>query len=53
MATSTNPFRYLDGSAEVIRTVLTMDVNYTLSLGNVEDLVAERGIAISYATVQL
>ncbi len=53
MANSTNPFRYFDSSPEVIRTVVMMYVKYPLSLRNVEDLLAERGIDICHETVRL
>ena len=39
-----NPFRYFNSSPEVIRLVVMMYVRYPLSLRNVEDLLAERGI---------
>jgi putative transposase len=48
----TNPFRYFNSSPEVIRLVVMMHVRYPLSLRNVEDLLAERGIDISYETVR-
>jgi putative transposase len=48
-----NPFRYFDSSPEVIRLVVQMYVRYPLSLRNVEDLLAERGIDICYETVRL
>ena len=51
MAKSTNPFRYFDSSPEVIRTVVMMYVKYPLSLRNVEDLLAERGIDIGAVRV--
>jgi hypothetical protein len=44
-----NPFRYFNSSPEVIRLVVMMYVKYPLSLRNVEDLLAERGIDISHA----
>ena len=47
-----NPFRYFNGSPEVIRLVVMMYVRYPLSSGNVEDLLAERGIDISHETVR-
>jgi transposase-like protein len=47
-----NPFRYLNSSPEVIRLVVMMYVRYPLSLRNVEDLLAERGIDISHETVR-
>src|SRR3984957_11501462 len=47
-----NPFRYFNSSPEVIRLVVMMYVRYLLSLRNVEDLLAERGIDISHETVR-
>jgi putative transposase len=47
-----NPFRYFNSSPEIIRLVVMMYVRYPLSLRNVEDLLAERGIDISYETVR-
>jgi len=47
-----NPFRYFNSSPEVIRLVVMMYVRYPLSLRNVEDLLAERGIDISHETVK-
>ena len=47
-----NPFRYFNSSPEVIRLVVMMYVRYPLSLRNVEDLLAERGINISHETVR-
>ena len=47
-----NPFRYFNSSPEVIRLVVKMYVRYPLSLRNVEDLLAERGIDISHETVR-
>jgi putative transposase len=46
------PFRYFNSSPEVIRLVVVMYVRYPLSLRNVEDLLAERGIDISHETVR-
>ena len=46
-----NPFRYFNSSPEVIRLAVMMYVRYPLSLRNVEDLLAERGIDISHETV--
>jgi putative transposase len=48
-----NPFRYFDSSPEVIQLVVQMYVRYPLSLRNVEDLLAERGIDICHETVRL
>ena len=47
-----NPFRYFNSSPEVIRLDVMMYVRYPLSLRNVEDLLAERGIDISHETVR-
>ena len=47
-----NPFRYFNSSPEVIRLVVMMYVRCPLSLRNVEDLLAERGIDISHETVR-
>jgi putative transposase len=41
-----DPFRYFNSSPELIRPVM-MYVKYLLSLRNVEDLFAERGIDIN------
>ena len=48
-----NPFRYFNSSPEVIRLVVMMYVRFPLSLRNVEDLLAERGIDICHETVRL
>ena len=53
MAKSDNPFRWFDSSPEVIRTVVMMYVRFPLSLRQVEDLLAERGIDICHETVRL
>jgi putative transposase len=47
-----NPFRYFNSSPQVIHLVVMMYVRYPLSLHNVEDLLAERGIDISHETVR-
>ena len=47
-----NPFRYFNSSPEVIRLAVMLYVKYPLSLRNVEDLLAERGIDISHETVR-
>src|SRR6202041_2231675 len=47
-----NPFRYFNRSPEVIRLVVMMYVRDPLSLRNVEDLLAERGIDISHETIR-
>ena len=50
--TKPGPFRYFRTSPEVIRLAVMMYVPYPLSLRNVEDLLHERGIDISYETVR-
>jgi putative transposase len=47
-----SPFRYFKTSPEVIRLAVMMYVRYPLSLRNVEDLLAQRGIDVSYETVR-
>ena len=47
-----SPFCYFNSSPEVIRLVVMMYVKYPLSLRNVEDLLAERGIDICHETVR-
>src|SRR3954466_14759625 len=47
-----SPFRYFYSSPEVIRLAVLLYVKYPLSLRNVEDLLAERGIDISHETVR-
>ena len=48
MTKPNNPFRYFDSFPEVIRLVVMMYVRYPLSLRNVEDLLAQRGIDICH-----
>ena len=45
-----SPFRYFNSSPEVIRLAVLLYVKYPLSLRNVEDLLAERGIDICHET---
>jgi len=47
-----SPFKRFNSSPEVIRLVVMMYVRFPLSLRNVEDLLAERGIDISHETVR-
>ncbi len=47
-----NPFRYFKTSPEVIRLAVIMYVRFPLSLRQIEDLLHERGIDISYETVR-
>ena len=52
MTRPVNPFRYFNSSPEVIRLVVAMYVKFPLSLRNVEGLLFERGIDVSYETVR-
>jgi putative transposase len=45
-------FRYVKTSPEIIRLAVMIYVRFPLSLLNVEDLLHERGIDISYETVR-
>ncbi|MFC4272733.1 IS6 family transposase [Sneathiella chungangensis] len=47
-----NTFRYFKTSPEIIRLAVMMYVRYPLSLRQVEDLLHERGIDVSYETVR-
>ncbi len=53
MAKSDHPFRRFDSLPEVIRLVVLMYVKCPLSLRNVEDLLAGRGIDICHEIVRL
>lgn len=50
--TPPSPFKRFNSSPEVIRLVVMMYVRFPLSLRNVEDLLAERGIDICHETVR-
>ena len=50
---SRNPFRYFKTSSEIIRLVALVYVRFSLSLGNVESLLHERGVDISHKTVRI
>ena len=52
MTKSVNPFRYFNSSPEIIRLAVMMYVKFPLSLRNVEDLLHERCINVSYETVR-
>jgi len=43
-----NPFRYFKTSAEIIRLTVMLYIHFPLSLRQVEDLLHERGIDVSY-----
>ena len=47
-----NPFRYYKTSPDIIRLTVMMYVRFPLSLRQVEDILHERGIDISYETVR-
>ena len=46
------PFRDFRTSPEIIRLAVMMDIRFSLSLRNVEDLLHERGIEVSHETVR-
>ena len=46
------PFRYFKTSPEIIRLAVMMYVRFPLSLRQVEELLHERGIDVSYETVR-
>ena len=50
--TKHSPFRYFKTSPEVIRLAVMMYVRFPLSLRNVEDLLHERGVDVSYEPVR-
>ena len=47
-----NPFKYFKTSPEIIRLAVMMYVRFPLSLRQVEDLLHERGIDVSYETIR-
>jgi putative transposase len=50
--TNKSPFRYFKTSPEIIRLAVMMYIRFPLSLRNVEDLLNERGIDVSYESVR-
>jgi len=50
--TKPNPFKGFHSSPEIIRLAVMLYVRFPLSLRNVEDLLHERGVDISYETVR-
>jgi putative transposase len=48
-----NPFRYFNGSPEVIRLAVMMYIRYPLSLRQAGDLLLERGIEICHHAVRI
>ena len=51
--TKHSPFRYFKRSPEIIRLAVMLNVRFTLSLRNVEDLLHEHRIDVSYETIRL
>jgi putative transposase len=47
-----NSFRYFKTSPQIIRLTVMMYIRFPLSLRNVEDLLHERGIDITYETAR-
>ena len=47
-----NPFRYFKTSPDIIRLAVMMYIRFPLSWRQVEDLLHERGIDVSYETVR-
>jgi len=45
-------FRYFKSSPEIIQSTVLLYVRYSLSLRNVEEILAERGIHVSYESVR-
>jgi len=50
--TRRSPFRYFKTSPEIIRLAVMLYVRFPLSLRNVEDLLHERGIDVSYESIR-
>jgi putative transposase len=50
--TKSNPFRYFKTSPEIIRLAVMLYIRFPLSLRNVEDLLHERGIDVSYESIR-
>jgi putative transposase len=50
--TKRSPFRYFKMSPEIIRLAVMLYIRFPLSLRNVEDLLHERGIEVSYESVR-
>ena len=51
LMTKRSPFRYFKPSPEIIRLAVMLSVRFPLALRNVEDLIDERGIEVSYEMV--
>jgi putative transposase len=50
--TKPSPFRYFTTSPKIIRLAVMLYVRFPLSLRNVEDILHERGVDVSYETVR-
>jgi len=50
--TNGSPFKYFKTSPEIIRLAVMLYVRFPLSLGNVEDLLHERGIDVSHEPIR-
>ena len=48
-----DPFKYFHSRPEIIHLAVMLYVRFPLSLGNVEDLLHERGVEISHDTVRI
>ena len=53
LSTTPSPFRYFHSASELIREVVMLYIRFPLSLGNVEDLLFERGYNLCHKTVRL
>jgi putative transposase len=51
--TQRGPFRYFQTSPEIIRLAVMLYLRFPLSLRNVEDMLHERGIEVSYETARV
>ena len=49
--TKHSPFYYFETCPEIIRLAIMLYIRFPLSLRNVEDLLDERGIDVSYETI--
>lgn len=50
--TKRDPFKYFKTSPEIIRLAAMLYVRFPLSLRNVEDLLHERGVDVSYEAIR-
>ena len=50
--TKRDPFKYFKSSPEIIRLTVMLYVRFPLSLRNVEDLLHERGVDVSYEAIR-